>query len=78
MTATNPMPVAAVRVPATGRWLTANTTASPWPSGTTAARDCIRGRCSVSTSSPPSNSAPGRESRNTHCSGNTCSPYRSW
>ena len=47
------------RVPCTGRWCTANTTASPRKSGTTSARDCMRGRCSVSTNSPPVKSRPG-------------------
>jgi fibronectin-binding autotransporter adhesin len=43
-------------------------------SGTTSARDCMRGRCSVNTNSPPLKSAPGRESRNATCNGKTCSP----
>ena len=33
--------------------------ASPCASGTTSARDCMRGRCSVSTNSPPVKSRPG-------------------
>ena len=47
------------RVPCTGRWCTANTTAPPRKSGTTSARECMRGRCSVSTNSPPVKSRPG-------------------
>ena len=42
-----------------GRLFTANATPSPLASGTTIARDCWRGRCSVSTNSPPVKSAPG-------------------
>ena len=44
------------------------------PSGTTSARDCMRGRCSVITNSPPVKSRPGSESRIASCSGKTCSP----
>ena len=44
----------------------------------TGTRDCARGRCSVSTNSPPVKSLPGCDSRIASCSGNTCSPYRSW
>ena len=40
-------------------FLLANATASPWSSGTTSGRDCIRGRCSVGTNSPPMKSRPG-------------------
>ncbi len=44
------------------------------PSGTTSARDCMRGRCSVSTNSPPVKSLPGSDSSTVACSGKTCSP----
>ena len=37
--------------------------------GTTSARLCWRGRCSVSTNSPPVKSRPGSESRIATCSG---------
>ncbi len=43
-------------------------------SGTTSGRDCIRGRCSVSTNSPPVKSRPGSDSRIATWIGNTCSP----
>ena len=59
-------------MPWAGRWWTAKITPSPWPSGTTCARDCIRGRCSVSTNSPPVKSSPGRDNSTASCSGNTC------
>jgi hypothetical protein len=62
------------RAPCTGRLLTANTTASPCLSGTTIARDCIRGRCWVSTNSPPSKSSPGSLIRTPTWRGKTCSP----
>jgi hypothetical protein len=39
--------------PLTGRLWTAKATASPCLSGTTSARLCMRGHCSVNTSSPP-------------------------
>jgi hypothetical protein len=43
-------------------------------SGTTSGRVCMRGRCSVSTNSPPSKSLPGSDSTNAACMGNTYSP----
>ena len=41
-------------------------TPSPCRSGTTSARDCMRGRCSVSTNSPPVKSAPGCGQQDRH------------
>lgn len=35
----------------------------PWRSGTTSARDCMRGRCSVRMNSPPVKSRSGSDSR---------------
>ena len=48
--------------------------ASPWRSGTTSARDCMRGRCSVSTNSPPVKSRPARTAGSPTCSGKASSP----
>lgn len=58
----------AARAPWCGRQCVAMIAASPIRSGTTRAADCARGRCSTSTSSPPSKSRPGSLSRTTTCS----------
>ena len=58
-------------LPRTGLWLTANATPSPRLSGTTEARDCMCGRCSISMNSPPSKSSPGSDSKIATCRGNT-------
>ena len=62
-------PVDAARA---GNWSLAHgeMTASPWRSGATCARDCMRGRCSVSTNSPPVNSVAGSDNSTATCSGN--------
>jgi hypothetical protein len=67
-------PLAHPRVVRTGRSRVAKTTA--WPRGIeiVVARDWARGRCSTSTSSPPSWSTPGSVSETTTCSGKTSSP----
>ena len=44
------------------------------PRPTTSARDCIRGRCSVSTNSPPEKSRSGAERRIATWSGKTSAP----
>src|SRR5262249_31325234 len=44
-------------------------TPSPCVSGTISVRDCMRGRCSVSTNSPPVKSSPGRDTRKATCNG---------
>ncbi|KAG1190599.1 hypothetical protein G6F35_013904 [Rhizopus arrhizus] len=65
------------RAPGTGRWFTVKISASPCCSGSTSAH-CSRLLVSVITNSPPVKSWPGRDSSTATCSGNTCSPYRSW
>ena len=39
------------------------------PSGTTSTRDCMRGRCSISTKSPPAKSCPGSRKQHRHLDG---------
>ena len=57
-----------------GRSRTAKITPSPCPRLTTSARDCMRGRCSVRTNSPPVKLRSGSESRIATWSGKTSGP----
>ena len=63
-------------VPVARDWWARLGRAAPWPWGTvrTVGRDCARGRCSTSTSSPPVWSTPGRVRLITTWRGNTASP----